>query len=85
MTKKMGKNCKLPGQERQQKSQTTKSWVREAASSSTERDEAQEQAPGGRQRGRQKDALMPGSDVEGKRSERCRIKNGGEYRAEPHG
>lgn len=36
-------------------------------------------------RARQKDALMPGSDVEGKRSEGCRIKNGGEYRAEPQG
>lgn len=40
---------------------------------------------GGRQRGRQKDALMPGSDVEAKRSEGCRIKNGGEYSAGPHG
>ena len=35
---------------------------------------------------KQKDALMPGSDVEGMRDgEGGRRKNGGEDRAEPHG
>lgn len=57
-----------------------------AASSGPERDEAQVQAPpGGSQRGKQKTALMPGSDVEGERAEGCRLGNGGEHRAGPHG
>lgn len=57
-----------------------------AASASPERDEAQVQAPpGGSQRGKEKTALLPGSDVEGERAEGCRIENGGEHKAGPHG
>lgn len=61
-----------------------KSQAREAASYSPKRDKAQVQAPE-EERGRQKDALMPGSDVEGETTRGWRMKNGGEDRAGPHG
>lgn len=39
----------------------------------------------GRKRVKQKDALMSGSDVEGKRDGGWRVKNGGDDKAGPHG